>query len=229
MNFSISLELIYSLRILYIQPTRITYSATLIDNIFFNSTLIDDLSDHLPNFLIINEYTALSKNFKKSKRDYSKLNTDDLIDEFENIDWDAVFFGCDNDASKMFNAFYQKTSTIIDDHIPLKQLSKRALKQLSKPWITKGIINSIKMKNKLNKKFIKSRSAYNHEKYKQYRNLLNNVIKSSKKSYYHNFFEKNNSDIKNIWKGIRSLVSLKLFSGTVPSKLLLDDIEVTES
>ena len=68
-----------------------------------------------------------------------------------------------------------------------------------------------------------------HEKYKQYRNLLNNFIKSSKKSYYHNFFEKSNSDIKNIWKGIRSLVSLKPFGGTVPSKLLLVDIEVTDS
>ena len=74
------------------------------------------------------------------------------------------------------------------------------------------------MRNKLYKKSIKSTSVYNHEKYKLYRNLLNNVIKSSKKSYYHiyNFFEKNNSDIKNISKLIRSLVSLKPFGGTVP-------------
>lgn len=46
-----------------LQPTRITdHSATLIDNILFNSVehfliggnLVYDLTDHLPNFLIIN-------------------------------------------------------------------------------------------------------------------------------------------------------------------------------
>ena len=51
-----------------LQPTRITeHSATLIDNIFFNSldhfvirgNLIYDLSDHLPNFLIITKYISL--------------------------------------------------------------------------------------------------------------------------------------------------------------------------
>ena len=48
-----------------LQPTRITdHSATLIDNIFFNSlehftisgNIIYDLTDHLPNFLIINKF-----------------------------------------------------------------------------------------------------------------------------------------------------------------------------
>ena len=46
---------------LILQPTRITdHSATLIDNIFFNSlehftisgNIVYDLTDHLPNFLI---------------------------------------------------------------------------------------------------------------------------------------------------------------------------------
>ena len=47
-----------------LQPTRITnHSATLIENIFFNSiehhvisgNILYDLTDHLPNFLIINK------------------------------------------------------------------------------------------------------------------------------------------------------------------------------
>jgi hypothetical protein len=64
----------YSPQIL--QPTtrtRITHhSATLIDNIFFNSldyylmsgNLLYDISDHLPNFLIINKYSTLTKTLK---------------------------------------------------------------------------------------------------------------------------------------------------------------------
>ena len=68
-----------------IQPTRITsHSATLIDNIFFNSiehfiisgNIVYDLTDHLPNFIIFNKFASKSQyynqyfldNIKDSKR-----------------------------------------------------------------------------------------------------------------------------------------------------------------
>ena len=56
-----------------LQPTRITsHSATLIDNIFLNSiehylisgNLIYDLTDHLPNFIILNKFSDLPPNIK---------------------------------------------------------------------------------------------------------------------------------------------------------------------
>ena len=65
-----------------LQPTRITeHSATLINNIFFNTldhftiswNLIYDLSDHLPNFLIITKYSSLPSSTNFYKRDYSTL------------------------------------------------------------------------------------------------------------------------------------------------------------
>ena len=61
-----------------LQPTRITdHSATLIDNIFLNSlneyftisgNIIYDLTDHLANFLIINNYSSLPNKIKMYKR-----------------------------------------------------------------------------------------------------------------------------------------------------------------
>ena len=50
------------------QPTRVTdHSATLIDNIFFNSlehfvisgNIVYDLTDHFPNFLIFDKFSSL--------------------------------------------------------------------------------------------------------------------------------------------------------------------------
>ena len=62
-----------------LQPTRITdHTAILIDNIFLNSNretftisgnFIYDLTDHLPNFLIISNYTCLPNNIKMYRRD----------------------------------------------------------------------------------------------------------------------------------------------------------------
>ena len=50
-----------------------------------------------------------------------------------------------------------------------------------------------------------------HDKHKYYRKLLSAVIKKSKKIYiyYSEFFETNMNNIKNAWKGIRSLISQK--------------------
>lgn len=51
-----------------LQPTRVTdHSATLIDNIFFNtlehfiisSNILYDITDHLPNFVIFNKFSTL--------------------------------------------------------------------------------------------------------------------------------------------------------------------------
>lgn len=78
-----------------LQPTRITdHSATLIDNIFFNSldhfaisgNIINDISDHMANFLIINKFSSLSDNVKIYNRDYSKLDQSALILEVQRVD-----------------------------------------------------------------------------------------------------------------------------------------------
>ena len=47
-----------------------------------------------------------------------------------------------------------------------------------------------------------------HTNYKKYRNLFSTLMKKSKQAYY-KYFEKNWTNIKNTWKGIKSLISLK--------------------
>ena len=51
--------------------------------------------------------------------------------------------------NKLFSSFYNKYNTIVDKHAPMKKLSNRKAKQLSKPWITNGIRAATKFKNKL--------------------------------------------------------------------------------
>ena len=48
-----------------------------------------------------------------------------------------------------------------------------------------------------------------HTNYKKYRNLLSTLMKKSKQAYYDKYFERNWNNIKNTWKGIKSLISLK--------------------
>ena len=96
-----------------LQPTRITnHSSTLIDNIFFNSieyqtvsvNLLYDLTDHLPNFLIIERFSFSLHKEKSYRRDYSNYNEEALVSEFRSIDWSNLFHGL-SDTTEMFDKF----------------------------------------------------------------------------------------------------------------------------
>ena len=48
-------------------------------------------------------------------------------------------------------------------------------------------------------------------------------MKKSKQAYYERYFEKNWNNIKNMWKGIKSLISLKTVASSIPTVLSFDN------
>ena len=48
-------------------------------------------------------------------------------------------------------------------------------------------------------------------------------MKTSKQAYYDKYFEKNWNNSKNTWKGIKSLIYLKIVAFSVPTVLYLDN------
>ena len=62
-----------------------------------------------------------------------------------------------------------------------------------------------------------------------YRNEINHLIRISKTNYYNNYFSTNKANIKNVWKGIKQIISLKPMACGLPSKILYDDVELVES
>lgn len=218
-----------------IQPTRITeHTATLIDNIFFNSldhetisgNLLYDLTDHLPNFLIINKFINVKSKEKVFHRDFSKLNEESLLNDFRSIDWNDTFSECNN-INEIFDSFYTETMRIINHHVPMKQLSRKEVRFKLKPWLTPGLIRSIQTKNRLFRHYIRTRSENAHERFKMYRNKLSHLMKISKTKYYQEYFTFNQSNVKNTWKGIRELISLKPKASVPPSKIKKADGTVT--
>ena len=115
---------------------------------------------------------------------------------------------------------------LLDTYAPLKKINKYKLKFKSKPWITPGLQKSIFVKNKLLTNFINKKDPILkeefHTNYKKYRNLLSTLMKKSKQAYYDKYFERN-WNIKNTWKGIKSLISLKTVAFHVPTILSLDN------
>ena len=118
-----------------------------------------------------------------------------------------------------FLRFYAITNEIINKHIPLKKLSRKAVKQTAKPWISPAIQTSINIKNKYYKKFISTKHDFCFAKFKLYHNRLQFLIKLSKKSYYDYYFNKYSSDMKKMWSGIKQIITTKSKSLNHPLKI----------
>ena len=95
-----------------------------------------------------------------------------------------------------------KTRKLVNKHAPLKPLLKRKFKQSSKPWITKGILKSIKIKNVLF-------TSGHVDKYRFYRNKITTLIRHNKKLYYQTYFSQHMKDLKKTWSGINEVMSRK--------------------
>jgi hypothetical protein len=120
------------------QPTRITkHSATLID-IYFNSidhetlsgNLLCDITDHFPNFVILNKFACTSSNPTIYRRDHSNFNEEMLLEEVQQVNWEDVP-PVTEDVNLTFESFHNKLFDIINRHAPLHKLSKKEIRILA--------------------------------------------------------------------------------------------------
>ena len=214
--------------------SRITRSSKkLIDNIFCNipqsseqnisANLTTTYSDHLPQVRKLNVFI----------RDWKTFNNATFSANYKSTDWPNVMeIDKGNPNLSFHNNYIEEVEKIISNYAPLRKSRKRELKFQSKPWISSGLQKSIAIKNKLFGKFIKSTNSIIKEKlqndYKSYRNMISTLLKQSKKNYYDRYFKDNINNMKNTWKGIRSIISLQKISNDSPKIISLEDHTVTD-
>ena len=224
-------------------PTRCTsFSNTLIDNIFSNSTNFQDgisgnltvaISDHLPQFLFINHEASAQASSSSPKfiRDSVKFNKEDFLLDFLSINFDDILKK-NSDPNTSFNLCLDQIDTLIDRHLPLRKMSKKETKTSSKPWITPGICNSIKRRDALYRKYLRTKNPIikNNlkDEYKTLRNSILSVCKASKKSHYTEFFNRNSNNIKLTWEGIQQIINLKSKKSSTPSCISVNDNIVSD-
>ena len=152
-------------------PSRVTpLSKTLIDNIFSydiedgiilgNGNIVTTISDHYARFLLLQKLN--NKNPTKSEiyhQDFKKLNKNNLERDLVNTNWDAVLEVNNSNVDKSFESFITTVNSIIAEHAPLKKISVKERKLRAKPWIAKGILNSINNKNKTYRKYCRAKKS----------------------------------------------------------------------
>ena len=125
------------------KPTRVyKKSATFIDNIFVSNpedvlisgNIVSDITDHFSQVCLLSS----SKEFhgvklKKKTRDFSSFSVDQFKTAILTINWIDIIATFGTNVNRAFSTFYKKLSKIVNKFAPIMELSKRKLKQLSKP------------------------------------------------------------------------------------------------
>ena len=192
-----------------IVPTKInTGNDTLIDNMFSNQynpdtisgNLTVNISDgHLPSFIITpkSNQNHLPKNHNIFTRDLKNFDRESFFLDLALINWNDLIEVKDSNSS--FDNLLSGINSLVDKYMPLKKISNREFKSMYKPWITDGILNSIKKKDKLFNRYVKSKNNIFkdsiHEEYKVLRNQINELIRLSMKNYFGKFFSEHSNDI----------------------------------
>ena len=193
------------------KPTRVrSTSATLIENIFINNpdevvacgNLISDISDHFSQFCIFKSMKDKIWVKKSKMRDFSRFSSDRLHADLSNVNWNALFSNESSDVNNKFSSFYNKFNKLVNKHAPMKTISNRKAKQFCKPWITKGLRKSIRVKNKLY-------ASHDRVKYKMHRNRICTLTRISQQQYNTKFFKDNSTNMKKTWEGINSILGHK--------------------
>ena len=215
-----------------LEPTRVAsvmrnnvphISETLIDNIFvntnidFKSGLIhSSITDHYPVFVSIDEYES-AKIVDAPKTIKIRLIDDFKIRKFKS----ALHIAFSNSLQDVTNAqlaftnYFKIFNSLYDKYFPTitKQVK---VKSLLKPWVSDSLIQRIKIRDSLARKF--NKGGIDREIYTRFRNKLTAQLRIAKSNYYKSEFLKCNGNSKKTWSIINSNIKKTVKSTDVKLK-----------
>ncbi|XP_045479827.1 uncharacterized protein LOC123684576 [Harmonia axyridis] len=79
-----------------------------------------------------------------------------------------------------------------------------------KPWMTQGLINSIRHRDRLKERYLKKVTAESWTEYTKYRNFLNSLIKVTKNKFYGDKIKQADNNHRKIWQQINEVTNTAL-------------------
>ena len=207
-------------------PTRFSRdSCTLIDQLFcklstetITSTagiLISSISDHLPYCITINNMQ--SKIRMTPNLVQIRVNNESSIKQYcESVGQSRTIEQLDVNITAHPNSNYNILDDILHElhekHFPSKKVRFNKYKHKKSTWITMGIINSIKQKDKLYQ--ILKQTCQNDEYYnvaalniRVYKNILKGAIRKAKHIHYAHLFDLYKTNMGKTWETIKQLLN----------------------
>ena len=216
-------------------PTKINRnSCKLYDHIFTrlkNTSIKSDaciyltnISDHLPVFLSLQfNHKLVSRPKYIEQRANTTQNQTLLLDKTAEKLSQVYFDSClTTDPNIDFNQLNNILKSAYEESIPLVKRKVTKYTQKDSPWITQGLLNSIKTRDILYKKLVKTQPtsptyATKAQRLHDHKVVLNRLLRKTKREYYASQFAQYANDAKNTWKLLNQITGHKCLKTEPPS------------
>jgi hypothetical protein len=223
------------------RPTRChNSSATLIDHFYLNNIqtsitsciYVSRISDHFAvcTFIPFKKKKVLPKYF--TVRSFNDQNIDNFKQALSNLSWNNVLSS--EDSQESYDFFSQTFNGLFNDFFPERDIKFNKNVHRIEPFMTNGILISRTNKRKLERKSISNPSLESKEKFKQYKNMYNKVIRTSKKIYYEEVLESNKNNLRKTWQILREAIgstkskNFNISEMEVNGSKITDNLEIAE-
>ena len=155
----------------------------------------------LPNININLTHKTLYKKVKLLN--LNNINFNKLNSSLSRENWESVLSSpVPESATKIILDIYKK---YIEESTSVRSISLNIKK--IKPWITRGIVQSIKQIDKLKKQLLHKFDTALHNNYINFRNTLKKIINKTKKEYYRGEIDKNLGNTRKMYRTINEATS----------------------
>ena len=137
-------------------------------------------------------------------RDKSSANMDKFLENLQNVNWSHLNGYAD--PQQCYSSFVDTYTEIYDNCFPYKKI-KRSDRRLNKPWISLGLLKSIKKKNTLYKQYLSNPSNHSEVHYKRHNNKLIHNLRVAKRLYYDKKLEESKSNVKATWRLLNEVIN----------------------
>ena len=207
--------------------SRVNDSPSLLDHIWlnslesFHSAIIScDITDHCPTILSVPLLRQSNELVRFSFRDHNKANTAKFLESVSRITIDDQ---SGESVNSLASKFVAKLDEIYCSTFPVR-IKYVGVKRLQKPWLTQGILKSIKTKSHYFK--LSKLGLISIDLNKKYKNKLTYVIRAAKKMYYSRVFSECKSDLKRTWHHIRGCMGGNKPRGSGVDYLMVNDVRL---
>lgn len=197
------------------KPTRISQnSATIIDHINVKNSnesaksgvLLDSLSDHCPvYYLSCYEYQNISN---KPVNRRTRLINEETNLKFQSIltsqNWNSVID--ENRPALAFACFFNIIKTCYDEAFPVVQYTSTVKNTPINPWMTHGLLQSRKTKQKLYSRKTLNPTANNIEKFNNFVKVYKKLCRKAKQEFYVTRIRNFKENAQKTWQTIREVL-----------------------
>jgi exonuclease III/predicted metal-binding protein len=216
-------------------PTKINRnSCKLYDHIFTrlkNTSIKSDsciyltnISDHLPVFLSLNFQSKRKVRSEYIEKRANTVSNQQLFlaktaEKLSAIQFDSCLT---TDPNIDYNILENIIVSSYDEAIPMTKTKLSKYTHKDSPWITMGLLNSIKTRDILYKKLVRTKPSnpsydIKLQRLKTHKVTLNKLLRKAKREYYATQFAKFSNDCKNTWKLLSQITGHKAKKSEPPS------------